>query len=80
MIVLGLWTGASAPEGFAKNLPSIIKVDQWNVAEITLTSTKSYADPFKDVEITAIFFGPNQTETRGRFALPRRNRADGPTL
>lgn len=61
MLVLGLWTGASAPEGFAKNLPSIIKVDQWNVAEITLTSTKSYADPFKDVEITAIFFGPNQT-------------------
>jgi len=61
LLVLGLWAGASAPEGFAQRMPSVIKVDQWNVAEITLTSTKSYADPFKDVEISAIFLGPDQT-------------------
>jgi hypothetical protein len=31
----------------------------WQVAEITLTSTGTYSDPFTDVNIDATFTGPN---------------------
>jgi hypothetical protein len=33
-------------------------VDQWNVFEISLTSSKSYKDPFSQVDVYAIFSGP----------------------
>jgi hypothetical protein len=61
LLVLGLWTGANAPESLAKKPSPIVKTEQWKAAEITLTSTKSYSDPFKDVEISATFIGPDQT-------------------
>jgi len=33
-------------------------VEQWNVVEITLTSSKTYTDPFNQVEVTATFSAP----------------------
>jgi hypothetical protein len=33
-------------------------VDQWNVLEITLTSSKTYTDPFNQVDVYAVFSGP----------------------
>jgi hypothetical protein len=35
-----------------------LTVEQWRVAEISLASSKSYANPFMDVDVTAIFTGP----------------------
>jgi len=35
--------------------------EQWRVVEIPLTSTKTYANPFLDVSITATFTGPGGT-------------------
>src|ERR1700761_568464 len=32
---------------------------QWQVVEITLTSSVSYADPFQDVDVTATFTRPD---------------------
>ncbi|QJD82871.1 apiosidase-like domain-containing protein [Cohnella herbarum] len=61
LLALGLWTGANAPEGLAKKPIAIVKTEQWRAAEITLTSTKSYSDPFKDVDISATFIGPDRT-------------------
>ena len=34
-------------------------VEQWKVAEITLTSGKSYPDPFNQLEVSATFSGPD---------------------
>ncbi len=61
LLAIALWLGATAPESFASSSPSGLKVEQWKVAEIKLTSKKSYADPFKDVEVTAVFVGPDRT-------------------
>ncbi|MFC5404367.1 DUF4038 domain-containing protein [Cohnella soli] len=61
LLVLGLWTGYDMQKGFAKESLKIVKTEQWRVAEISLQSTKKYADPFKDVEITATFIGPDRT-------------------
>lgn len=62
LLVLGLWAGATAPAGFATTKPSTtIKAEQWKAIEITLTSTKQYSDPFNDVDISAVFSGPNHT-------------------
>lgn len=61
LLAVALWLGATAPESFASSSPSGLKVEQWKVAEIKLTSKKSYADPFKDVEVTAVFVGPDRT-------------------
>ena len=33
-------------------------VEQWNVVEISLTSSKTYTDPFNKVEVTSTFSGP----------------------
>jgi len=42
--------------------------EQWRVAEISLTSTISYTDPFQDVDLTATFTGPNgEVITRPAF-------------
>ncbi|MCQ6558753.1 discoidin domain-containing protein [Paenibacillus mendelii] len=40
------------------SLAADYSVDQWRVAEISLTSSKTYADPFNDVDVTAEFAGP----------------------
>ena len=43
-------------------------VDKWNIAEIKLTSTKKYVNPFNEVEVIAIFTGPdNQIIHRPAF-------------
>lgn len=43
-------------------------VDKWNIAEIKLTSTKKYVSPFNEVEVIAIFTGPdNQIIHRPAF-------------
>ena len=34
-------------------------VQQWQAVEITLTSSKTYTDPFQDVDVTATFTGPD---------------------
>ncbi|WP_189000865.1 DUF5060 domain-containing protein, partial [Paenibacillus nasutitermitis] len=47
--------------GLAVAAPVEMKVDQWKVAEITLTSTVSYDNPFMDNEISATFNGPGNT-------------------
>jgi hypothetical protein len=44
-----------AASAFAQNSYT---VEQWNVVEIKLTSTKNYVRPFDEVEITATFTGP----------------------
>jgi hypothetical protein len=38
---------------------SLTTVQNWTVTEIALTSTRSYANPFLDVEVTATFIGPS---------------------
>jgi Protein of unknown function (DUF4038)/Domain of unknown function (DUF5060)/Putative collagen-binding domain of a collagenase len=44
------------------------RTPQWNVAEINLISTKSYHNPFEDVEVNVTFSGPgNQNITRPAF-------------
>jgi len=41
---------------------------QWQVAEIVLTSSKTYTDPFQDVDVNATFTGPNgEVITRPAF-------------
>lgn len=43
-------------------------VEQWRVAEVTLTSAKTYARPFHEVDVTATFTGPGGvTLTRPAF-------------
>ena len=44
-----------AASAFAQNSYT---VEQWNVVEIKLTSTKNYVRPFDEAEITATFTGP----------------------
>lgn len=44
------------------------RVQQWQVVEIALTSSGSYADPFEEVDVTATFLGPHgETITRPAF-------------
>ncbi len=40
------------------NGSSVYIVEQWKAVEIRLTSSKTYADPFNQIEITATFSGP----------------------
>jgi hypothetical protein len=43
-------------------------VQQWRAVEITLASSKTYADPFQNVDVTATFVGPGGTTlTRPAF-------------
>jgi hypothetical protein len=37
-----------------------LRVQQWQAVEIALTSSRSYADPFQDVDVTATFTGPDK--------------------
>lgn len=53
-ILLGLFYFFAA-SAFAQNS---YPVEQWNIVEIKLTSTKNYVRPFDEVEITATFTGP----------------------
>ena len=39
--------------------PADFSVQQWQAVEITLTSSKTYTDPFQDVDVTATFIGPD---------------------
>ncbi|MCX8128595.1 MAG: DUF4038 domain-containing protein [Clostridia bacterium] len=39
----------------------IKNIQQWHVAEVTLKSGKKYGNPFKDVEIYAVFSAPDET-------------------
>jgi hypothetical protein len=52
------------PTTFAANY----KVRQWQAVEISLSSTKMYADPFQDVDVTATFARPgSKAITRPAF-------------
>lgn len=45
-----------------------VTVQQWHVAEFDLTSSRSYADPFQDVDVNVIFTGPGDVAiTRPAF-------------
>jgi hypothetical protein len=53
-----------APTAHAANY----RVQQWQAVEIALTSSVTYADPFQDVDVTAIFTRPGgKTITRPAF-------------
>lgn len=41
-----------------KNATGNYRIEQWNVIEISLTSSKTYTDPFNQVEVAATFSGP----------------------
>ncbi len=51
-----LW--ASSLEAAGNRASADIAVEQWNTAEITLTSSKAYSNPGLDVDVTATFTGP----------------------
>lgn len=40
------------------------QTEQWRLSEITLTATNTYANPFMDASITAVFTGPGGTIIR----------------
>jgi hypothetical protein len=44
---------------FANLYAADYTVEQWRVVEISLTSSESYTDPLNDVDVTAIFSGPD---------------------
>lgn len=47
---------------------TLVTVQNWTVTEIALTSTRSYPNPFLDVEVTATFIGPSgQVLTRPAY-------------
>jgi hypothetical protein len=39
---------------------AVLRVQQWQAVEITLTSSVKYMDPFQDVDVTATFTGPDK--------------------
>jgi len=39
----------------------MMQIPQWQRAEISLSSTQRYANPYHDVEVTATFTGPDGT-------------------
>ena len=53
---------------FVNIIAADFTVEQWRVMEIPLTSSTTYADPFNDVDVTAIFTGPDGSSiTRPSF-------------
>ena len=45
-----------------------ISAEQWRMVEISFTSEKTYADPFDEVDMQAIFLGPGAVKiTRPAF-------------
>ena len=53
---------------FVNIIAADFTVEQWRVMEISLTSSTTYADPFNDVDVTAIFTGPDGSSiTRPAF-------------
>lgn len=48
---------ATAPVSPAAAAPRV--VENWTVTELSFTSTRPYANPFLDVEVTATFIGPH---------------------
>ncbi len=56
ILVLGSWQTPPAAQAAAPAATETAK--QWRVFEITLTSTRAYANPFTDVGVTAVFTGP----------------------
>lgn len=61
-ILLIICIGKNTATNIGKNVASQkdvnYSVEQWKVVEITLNSSKTYADPFNQVEVTATFTGP----------------------
>jgi hypothetical protein len=54
--------------GAATAFAADYKIQQWQAVEILLTSSVTYTDPFKDVDVTATFNGPgNKSITRPAF-------------
>jgi len=55
--VFGPWL--MPPSAQAAPAPAGNTTEQWRVFEITLTSTRAYANPFADVSVTAVFTSPS---------------------
>ena len=61
IVGLLLWVGL--PQ-FAKGNDVILKTEANKMVEITLTSTHTYADPFNEVTLDAVFIDPNGRELK----------------
>ncbi len=63
VIFLAFYTGQAIAQKTGENRTGqevgIYNVEQWNIVEITLSSSKKYADSFNQVEVTATFSGPD---------------------
>jgi hypothetical protein len=58
LLVVGPWLTPVAAHAAAAPTATAT-TEQWRVFEITLTSTQSYANPFTDVSVTAVFTSPS---------------------
>ncbi len=54
-VALGLLSSFGAVNVFAQENAGGLTTEQWKPIEITLTSEKSYSNPYKDTEINAVF-------------------------
>ena len=64
-VLLALFLAMTASSVSAQ--PSTQKVERWRVAEITLTSSHAYKDPFDDVTVSATFTHGNVVLVRPAF-------------
>ncbi|MCC7359771.1 MAG: DUF4038 domain-containing protein [Anaerolineales bacterium] len=62
LVCMALGLGLTPPSAHAAaSAPAATATaEQWRIFEISLTSTVSYANPFSEVAVTAVFYGPDQ--------------------
>ncbi|MFI7066786.1 DUF4038 domain-containing protein [Kribbella sp. NPDC050124] len=66
--IAAVLTGATMPETAEATPKPVLRTRTWTPAEITLNSTVSYPDSYRDVDVSATFTGPNgQTLTAPGF-------------
>lgn len=57
MVLVGISPATASPA--AEQKPATRTVENWTMTEFSLTSKKTYPNPFLDVDVTATFHGPN---------------------